>query len=204
MGLPRVLLIAAYALALSACAGSHPAAHYGPRGFWKPNRFDHHGREQGRWRTYYDSANTHKQPFTAGRYRHGRPVRTFLYYAPTGKLDHSERYGRDGLCEVTYWYPGGQVARRGGAQWVTGRNQVPRFFWFGPWTSYTENGQTTGIQTYTDGTLTRAETYEHGHLTQVETYEGNRRIRTETYHDGQLLKVETFEQGRRTGTTNTL
>ena len=74
------------------------------RGFWLPNRYDGQGREQGRWRTCYDPADT--QPFTAGRYRHGRPVRTFRYYALTGQLDHSERYRRAGFCEATYWYPG--------------------------------------------------------------------------------------------------
>ena len=58
---------------------------------------------------YYDSADA--QPFTAGRYRHGRPVRTFRYYAPTGQLDHSERYRREGFCEVHVLAPG----REGGA-----------------------------------------------------------------------------------------
>lgn len=187
---------------LGACASSHTTAHYGPRGFWKPNRFDRNGREQGRWRTYYDSAG--QQPFTAGRYRHGRPVRTFRYYAPTGALDHTEAYQREGFCEVTYWYPTGKVARRGHAQWVTGRQATPRFYWYGPWTNYAEDGQTTGIQTYTDGSITRAETYVSGQLTQIETYEKSRRTRVETYADGQLIKVETFEKGLRTGATNTL
>jgi len=204
MRFSRLPLIAACACLLSACASARLAPHYGPRGFWRPNRYDHRGREQGRWRTYYDSARTRTQPFTAGRYRHGQPVRTFRYYAPTGVLDHTERYSREEFCEVTYWYPGGQVARRGHAQWVTGGKGVPRFYWFGPWTSYAESGQTTGIQTYTDGALTRAETYEAGQLTLVETYRGNRLVRAETYDGGRLLKVESFENGRRTGTTGTL
>jgi antitoxin component YwqK of YwqJK toxin-antitoxin module len=189
-------------LLLDSCAGTHATTHYGPRVFWRPNRYDRHGREQGRWRTYYDSAN--KQPFTAGRYRHGQPVRTFRYYAPTGALDHSEQYSRDGFCEVTYWYPNGQVARQGHAQWVTGSRGTPRFYWFGPWTSYAQDGQTTSLQTYTDGELSRTETYTNGQLTQIETFEKNKRARVETYADGQLIKVETFEKGLRTGATNTL
>jgi antitoxin component YwqK of YwqJK toxin-antitoxin module len=200
-------LLCSVLLLCSACAGSHSATgHYGPHGFWKPNRFDRHGREQGRWRTYYDAGNTRTQPFTEGRYRHGRPVRTFRYYDPTGRLDRTEQYERKGFCEVTYWHPGGQVARRGNAQWVTGPGQAPRFYWYGPWTSYDENGQTTSIQTYTDGSLTRAETYENGQLSRVETYEPvhHNLTRSEVYTDGKLIKVETFEKGRRTGFTDNL
>jgi hypothetical protein len=189
---------------LGACAGSRGATAQGPRGFWNTNRFDRDGRARGRWRTYYDSDKT--QPFTVGRYRHGRPVRTFQYYTPTGQLDHTERYGRQGFCEVTHWYPGGQVARRGQAQWVTGRNAAPRFYWFGPWTSYTPDGQVTAIRTYTDGDLTRAELYENGQLTRIETYEprSHKLTRLELYENGQLLKAETYEKGILTGTTNAL
>ncbi|MDB5270596.1 MAG: hypothetical protein JWP58_3636 [Hymenobacter sp.] len=202
MRLARPLLLGCFALLLNACAGSRGTMHYGPRGFWRPNRFDRHGLETGRWRTYYDSAD--RQPFTAGHYRHGRPVRTFRYYAPTGQLDRSEQYHREGFCEVTYWHPGGQVARRGHAQWVIGSGKTPRFYWFGPWTSYNEAGQITSTQTYADGTLTRTETYENGQLTQVETFDKDRRTRVETYANGQLIKVESFEKGLRTGTSNTL
>lgn len=199
MRLPFQLLLLSMALLLGSCAGSR---HYGTYAFWKPNRFDRHGLETGRWRTYYDDGK--KQPFTAGRYKHGRPVRTFTYYDPTGRLDRTEEYQRQGFCEVTYWHLGGQVARKGTAQWVTGQGQNPRFYWYGPWTSYDANGQITSIQTYADGNLTRTETYEAGKLTQVETFEKDKRTRVETYADGQLLKVESFEKGLRTGTTNTL
>ena len=202
MDLSRFLMFCGCALLLASCAGFQASTTHAPRGFWRPNRSDRHGLETGRWRTYYDEAN--RQPCTAGRYKHGRPVRTFRYYAPTGQLDRSEAYGRDGLCEVTYWHSGGQVARRGHAQWVTGKGRAPRFYWYGTWTSYSPEGQTTAVQTYTDGTITRAEDYEQGRLTRVETYEGNRRVRTESYSDGQLIKVETFDHGRRTGTTQTL
>lgn len=185
------------ALLLGACASSGP----NDRGFWKPNRSDRHGLAKGRWRTYYDANK--RELFTTGQYRHGRPVRTFNYYSPTGALDHSEVYGKEGFCEVTYWHPSGKVARKGKAQWVTGAKGA-RFYWFGPWTTYAEDGQVTAVQTYTDGVITRAETYENGQLNQVETYEANRRTRTETYQGGQLIKVETFERGQRTGTTNTI
>jgi len=202
MRLSRFLLMCSLTALLGACAGSKPSSQAGRRGFWRPNHFDRHGRENGRWRTYYDDYN--KQPFTTGRYRHGRPVRTFNYYNPLGQLDRTEQYQKDGLCEVTYWHPDGRMARKGTAQWVTGKGRAPRFFWYGAWTSYDPAGQITDVQTYTDGTITRAEKYENGQLTQVDIYENNKTTRTETFQNGQLLKVETFEKGLRTGTTNTL
>ena len=193
----QVLLLLLCSMLLSACAANN-----GPRGFWKPNRYDRNSLSKGRWRTYYDADS--KQPFTTGKYRHGRPVGTFRYFAPTGNLDHSERYGQDGMCEVTYWHSSGKVARRGNAQWVTGKKGA-RFYWYGPWTSYDENGQITSIQTYTDGTISRTETYEQGKLARVETHDNRGQLtRAETYKDGNLLKVETFENGRRTGSSLTL
>ena len=166
-----LLLLLGAALLAGACAGSRPAssAHHGPRGFWRPNRFDRQGREQGRWRTYYDLAR--RQPFTAGRFRHGRPVGTYRYYAATGALDHSERYGRAGFCVVTYWHPGGQVARRGPAQWATGPGVLPRFYWFGPWVSFSEKGDTTALETYVDGKQATRLGYENGRRAILETYD---------------------------------
>jgi antitoxin component YwqK of YwqJK toxin-antitoxin module len=198
----RLLFLLVFSVLLSGCAGSRFALAPPAWAFWLPNRFDRHGLETGRWRTYYDDG--HQRPYTAGRYRHGQPVRTFRYYGPTGQLDRTETYQQEGRCEVSYWHPGGQLARRGPAQWVTGKGQAPRFYWYGTWTSYESDGQISAIQTYDDGNITRAETYENGQLTQVETFEKNKRTRLETYADGQLIKVESFEKGLRTGTTNTL
>ncbi len=192
MRLPVLILLVCGPLLLGACAGTRPAAHHGPSGLPGPNRFDRRGRAQGRWRTYYDDP-AQAQPFTTGRYRHGRPVRTFRYFAPTGALDHSEKYRRQGFCEVTYWYPGGQVARRGPAQWVTGSGQTPRFYWFGQWTGYAPDGQVTGVQQYVDGTLTRAETYQDGKITRAETYKGPKLLTVEIYESGKLVNVETYE-----------
>ncbi len=198
----RLLWLLTFSTLLGSCAGSRFATAPPAWAFWKHNRFDHNGRETGRWRTYYDHSK--KQPYTAGRYRHGRPVKTFQYYDPTGKLDRTETYSQDGYCEVSYWHPSGELARRGPAQWVTGKGQAPRFYWYGTWTSYQPDGQITAVQTYVDGNISRAETYENGQLTEVELFEKNKRSRVETYSNGQLLKVESFEKGLRVGTTSTL
>ncbi len=146
----------------SACAGT--------------NRTDRQGLGRGRWRTYYDSAGA-RQPYTTGRFRHGRPVGQFQYFSPTGALDHTERYASEGICEVTYWYPSGKVARRGQAQWVTGQKGA-RFFWFGPWTYYDENGQIKAVQTYTDGTHTATDVYTNGHVTATQIYKNGRLVET--------------------------
>jgi antitoxin component YwqK of YwqJK toxin-antitoxin module len=198
----RLLLLLVLSTLLGSCAGSRFATAPPAWAFWKNNRFDRHGLETGRWRTYYDDG--HHRPYTAGRYRHGRPVKTFQYYTPEGKLDRTETYSKDGYCEVSYWHPGGQLARRGPAQWVTGPGKAPRFYWYGTWTSYEPDGQISAVQTYVDGNITRAETYEKGQLIEVELFENNKRSRVETYANGQLLKVETFEKGLRVGTTSTL
>ena len=175
LSLPTCVLLL---LLCSACTATRPRVHYGPRGLWQPNRFDRHGLEQGRWRTYYDAAKA--QPFTAGRYRHGRPVRTFRYYAATGALDHSERYARQGFCEATSWHPGGQVARRGHAQWLTGPKVNPRFYWFGPWVSFAEKGDTTALETHVDGTQATRLGYENGRRTTLEIYDPRGRLQSTT------------------------
>ena len=160
---------------LSACAGVHQKAGSLPLGFDKRNRYDRRDRPQGRWRTFYDSART--QPYTSGRYRHGRPVRTFKYYDATGVLSKSEQYGREGYCVVTDWYASGKPARRGQAQWVTG-GKGARFYWFGPWASFTEQGDTTSLDFYGDGRQQRRILFERGRRALLETYEGNELIST--------------------------
>ena len=111
-----------------------------------------------------------------------------------GSFDKARAYLEQGVA----------LARRGPAQWVTGRGKSPRFYWYGTWTSYEADGQISAVQTYINGSLTRAETYEKGQLTQAEVFEHDKRSRVETYSNGQLIKVESFEKGLRVGTTSTL
>ncbi len=155
-------------LGLGACAGTHQKAGPAPLGFDVRNRYDRRDRPQGRWRTYYDSART--QPYTTGRYRHGRPVRTFRYFDATGALAKTEQYGREGNCLVTDWYASGRPARRGRAQWLTG-GKGARFYWFGPWVSFSEQGDTTALDTYVDGQQTARIGFENGRRATLETYD---------------------------------
>ena len=153
---------------LGSCVGANQKAGSVPLGFDARNRYDRRDRPQGRWRTYYDSART--QPYTTGRYRHGRPVRTFRYFDPGGALGKSEQYGRAGNCVVTDWYAGSRPARRGRAQWLTG-SKGARFFWFGPWVSFSEQGDTTALDTYVNGTQTTRIGFKNGRRATLETYD---------------------------------
>lgn len=131
-GLLALLLLA------TACAGSRAT-----------ERRDRHGERQGRWSTYYDDART--QRFTRGRYRHGQPVGGWQYFANTGHLQRREHYRRHGFSDITYYYPGGRVARRGRAR-VVAEPSGPHFYWLGEWKYYSPAGTLDSVQTYERGT----------------------------------------------------
>jgi hypothetical protein len=123
-------------------------------------RLDRHDQRQGRYHTYYDEAGT--QLLTQGRYRHGQPVGRWRYYALAGTLQRRERYRRHGFSTITYYYPGGQVARRGRAR-VVQEPTGPHFYWLGEWQYYSPAG-----------TLDSVQTYERGHCQSTRYVSGNR------------------------------
>jgi len=132
--LPLLGLLGALA---TACAGTRPT---GPA-----ERSDRQGRRQGRSRTYYDEART--QRFIEARYRHGQPVGRWRYYAQAGDLQRQERYRRRGFSDIRYYYPGGQVARRGRARTVD-ELQGAHFYWLGEWRFYSPAGALDSVQVY--------------------------------------------------------
>ena len=133
----RSLLFILLASLATACAGSHST-----------ERLDRHDQRQGRYRTYYDDART--QLFTWGRYRHGQPVGRWRYYAPDGALQRRERYRRYGFSDITYYYPGGRVARQGRARVVAEASGL-HFYWLGEWNYYSPAGTLDSVQTYSLG-----------------------------------------------------
>lgn len=133
----RSLLFILLSSLATACASSHPT-----------ERLDRHGQRQGRYRTYYDNART--QLFTRGRYRHGQPVGRWRYYAPDGAWQRRERYRRHGFSDLTYYYPGGRVARRGRARVVVARSG-PHFYWLGEWQYYSSASALDSVQSYNLG-----------------------------------------------------
>jgi len=147
---PALLLLS---LLATACASTHApgTARTGPRGFWRANRLDRQGDRQGRWRSYFDEANTQLQ--TRGHYRHGQPVGRWRYYSATGLLERRECYlGRDGRSLLTYYHPNGRVARRGQAR-VADEPDGAHFYWFGEWQQFTEAGALDSVKTYNKGQL---------------------------------------------------
>jgi antitoxin component YwqK of YwqJK toxin-antitoxin module len=132
--LMRSLLLVLLGSLATACTGSRPT-----------ERLDRHDQRQGRWTTYYDEART--QPSMRGRYRHGQPVGRWHYYALSGQVQRRERYRRHGFSDITYYYPGGQVARRGRARMVA-EHSGPHFYWLGEWNYYSPAGALDSVQTY--------------------------------------------------------
>ncbi len=133
---PLLLLLLLSAL-LTACASGRPA-----------ERLDRQGQRQGRYRTYYDDART--QLFTQGRYRHGRPVGRWRYYAQAGELQRQEHYRRHGFSDIAYYYPSGRVARRGRARTVD-EPRGAHFYWLGEWQFYSPTGALDSVQVYDVG-----------------------------------------------------
>jgi antitoxin component YwqK of YwqJK toxin-antitoxin module len=133
---PLLPLLLLSALA-TACTSARPA-----------ERLDRQGQRQGRYRTYYDEART--QRFTEGRYRHGRPVGRWRYYAQAGELQRQERYRRHGFSDISYYYPSGQIARRGRARTVD-EPRGAHFYWLGPWQYYSPAGALDSVQVYNVG-----------------------------------------------------
>ncbi|MDJ0366432.1 hypothetical protein QMK33_14835 [Hymenobacter sp. H14-R3] len=130
----NALLIIILASTVAACAAARSA-----------ERLDRQGQRQGRHLAYYDDART--QLLTRGRYRHGRPVGRWRYYALAGELQRQERYRRHGFSDIAYYYPGGQVARQGRAR-VVDEPSGAHFFWLGEWQHYSPAGTLDSVQLY--------------------------------------------------------
>jgi antitoxin component YwqK of YwqJK toxin-antitoxin module len=130
----RSLLFVVLGSLATACTSSRYTEH-----------LDRHDQRQGRWNTYYDDART--QLLTRGRYRHGQPVGRWRYYTLTGTIQRRERYRRHGFSDITYYYPGGKVARQGRAQIVEEPSGL-HFYWLGEWNYYSLTGALDSVQTY--------------------------------------------------------
>ena len=134
-----LLLLLPGALA-AACTSARPTEH-----------LDRQGRRRGHYSTYYDDART--QLLTRGRYRRGQPVGRWRYYAQAGSLQRQERYRRHGFSDITYYYPTGQVARRGRGRTVAEPDGA-HFYWLGEWQCYSPVGALNSVQVYKLGKLT--------------------------------------------------
>lgn len=116
------------------------------------NRLDAEGKRHGRWREYFDAAET--QVANQGRYRHGQPVGQWRYYAPGRKLEHKERYLRSPAhqLQLAYYHPNGRLAKSGQARYLL-HADGGRFYWFGEWKQYTDTGKPLPSEYYINGLL---------------------------------------------------
>ncbi|WP_055562665.1 toxin-antitoxin system YwqK family antitoxin [Hymenobacter sp. AT01-02] len=118
------------------------------------NRLDPAGHRHGRWREYFDMAET--KTANQGKYKHGLPVGRWRYYTPTGELDHVERFHHRpvGLVSMTYYHPNGRRAKQGMARYRAEPDGA-HFYWQGEWKRYAENGQQIPSEYYVRGILQR-------------------------------------------------
>ncbi|WP_375436197.1 toxin-antitoxin system YwqK family antitoxin [uncultured Hymenobacter sp.] len=141
-----------YVIALVALLSSCSTAKQGPIGFWSRQRYDQQLRQHGPWPTYYDDAK--RQPMALGRFRHGRYVGRWRYYAPTGELERTERFARNSynLISITEYQAGSKKKRQGQARILDEPDGV-HFFWFGEWKVFDVEGRQTAVEHYDRGQL---------------------------------------------------
>ncbi|MFT2007632.1 toxin-antitoxin system YwqK family antitoxin [Pontibacter sp. 13R65] len=106
--------------------------------FFKINRFDKEGQFHGRWKVYHEEDG---YLIRKGRFRHGREVGKWKYYYPDGTTYMVERWKpRKGEILVKRYNENGTLNREGKARLDTTGERL-RFYWFGDWKVYNENGQ---------------------------------------------------------------
>lgn len=121
-----------------------------PKGIWpfRINRFDREGRFQGRWKVRVGDNET---LVWNGRFRHGREVGTWKYYYPSGKrLMVEKRKRNQDYILVKRFHENGNLAKEGRARLVTTGNII-RYYWFGNWKVYDENGRFSHREYYENG-----------------------------------------------------
>ncbi|WP_187260854.1 toxin-antitoxin system YwqK family antitoxin [Pontibacter beigongshangensis] len=113
--------------------------------FFRINRFDKEGRFHGRWKVHHEEEG---YLIRKGRFRHGREVGKWKYFYPDGTTFMEEKWKRGkGEIRVKRYYENGELKRKGKARLDTAGEQV-RFYWFGDWKVYNEQGQYTHTEKY--------------------------------------------------------
>ncbi|WP_237144202.1 toxin-antitoxin system YwqK family antitoxin [Pontibacter pamirensis] len=120
------------------------------KGNWpfRINRFDNSGRFHGRWKVL---GLDDKTVIRKGRFRHGRERGTWRYYYPSGKLYMVEKYKRrlDHIL-VKRYHENGALAKVGQAR-MEDTTEKTRYFWFGNWKVYDEQGNFSNNEYYENG-----------------------------------------------------
>lgn len=118
--------------------------------WFKINRFDKEGERHGRWKVYFGEDNT---IIRNGRFRHGNEVGTWRYYYPDGTRYMKEKYSRNSeVIRVTKYHENGKLARKGVARLIKTAT-LDKYFWFGEWKVYDNNGDYSHTEVYEKGNL---------------------------------------------------
>lgn len=115
------------------------------------NKFDDKLQRHGRWEFYSDDANT--KITSKGKFKHGDPIKIWLYYRADGSLEKKEKttFFKKKI-KTTFYHPNGKVYRKGKAKMVDEPDGV-HYYWYGKWKYYDDNGKPTKIETYIMGKL---------------------------------------------------
>jgi antitoxin component YwqK of YwqJK toxin-antitoxin module len=123
------------------------------KGLWpfRFNRTDKLGRYQGLWKVAGPDDNS---IIRKGRFRHGREVGTWrYYYYPTGNLYMVEKRKRkQEHIQVQYFHENGALARSGHAR-VDETVLDIRYYWYGTWKVYNEQGAYSHSEYFEKGNL---------------------------------------------------
>ncbi|MBK6836321.1 MAG: hypothetical protein IPG89_19490 [Bacteroidetes bacterium] len=103
----------------------------------------------GYWVTYYDE--TRAKPQVKGKYKNGRQVGKWYHYTPNGDIEKKEIYKRKKV-KVTYYYPSGEVLRKGNAKLIL-LDTLYRFYFTGEWKCYTIKGELSKMEYYEMGEI---------------------------------------------------
>lgn len=149
----RIILLLLFILLLPFGAKSQQVVTPKPvKGFlwFKINKYDKEGNMHGRWKVFFGKDNT---VIRNGRFRHGHEAGTWKYYYPDGTRYMREKYSRNSeIIKVTKYHENGEIARRGEARLIK-TSTLDKYFWFGEWEVYDENGNFSHIEVYKDGNL---------------------------------------------------
>ena len=116
---------------------------------YSQNKFKNKQRN-GYWITYFDDAKTKSQ--VKGKYKNGKQVGKWYHYTESGKLEKREIYRRKKV-KVAYYYPTGEVMRKGNAKLIL-LDTLYHFYFAGEWKCYNLKGE-----------LSKKEYYEMGRIT---------------------------------------
>ncbi|RAU83328.1 toxin-antitoxin system YwqK family antitoxin [Pontibacter arcticus] len=120
------------------------------KGIWpfRYNKLDKQGNYHGRWKLYGPDEKT---LIRNGRFRHGAEIGKWRYYYLSGQLMMLEYHNRKRAdFTVKRYHKNGALEKQGQARWVD-EGKLIRYYWFGLWDIFNEQGQLTHQEYYEKG-----------------------------------------------------